>query len=211
MKKALFALLLLSSVTAAQDVHINGIVEPAGPGTVTCPYAFQIQDAGVFLDPASAVSLSGLAGQVVRLSGPLLLDPVCPQPVMLVTSVTPATATLDACGTPRPGCTIRFKIGPPTVSLNYLAASVGGPDFLDLGDPLGVLFLQPPPILLGQAGVGGTLDVPIPPVGLVGITVTVQGLHVEVGPVTGQAALTNPLGIEFFFGPACIDHTSCGF
>ena len=213
MNKALLALLLLApGATAAQDVHVNGIVEPTTTGTVTCgAYKYQVRDAGVLLNTSGPIDLATLAGQVVRLNGPLTLDPACPDPILTVTSVTPPTATLEACGTARPGCTIRFRIGPPTVSLNFLAAALGGPGFVDLGDPLGVLFLQPSFFVVGQTGTGGTLDVPIPPVGLIGSTVTVQGAHVEVGPLTGQAALSNPIGLDFVFGPPCIDPASCGF
>ena len=76
---------------------------------------------------------------------------------------------------------------------------------------LGVLFLTPPLFYLGAAGVAGTFDINIPPnAALIGSTITFQGYHLEVGPISGPAKLTQPLGLTVL-PPSllCFDPTSC--
>jgi hypothetical protein len=204
-----------ASLGAAQEIHLNAILESTavdptdGEIPPFCPFQpFVIAQTGILVDPG-ALDLSPYLGQVVHLAA---LDQTggCPSMILQATAVSDATATLEACGVPRPGCTMRFRVGPLATGQGFLAASLGEQGFLSLGEPLGVLFLGSPILLLGPTGPGGILDLTVPSISP-GVPIQVQGLHVEVGPVAGTAALSNPLQLELVFGPACIDPGGCGF
>jgi hypothetical protein len=105
---------------------------------------------------------------------------------------------------------MRLRVGPPTVSMNWLAFSLAPEGFASLG-ATGVLLLGNPLFVLGSTGPAGTFDVTLPPAGLIGTTIRVQGLHWEVGPVGPPPVLSNPLALNVVFGPACFDPSACGF
>lgn len=214
------SLLLLSTTTvaaslgAAQEIHLNGVIvstaaEPVdGEIPPFCPFQpFAIGDTGVLVSPG-VLDLTPYVGEIVHL---VASDQTggCPTKILHAIAVSDPTATLEACGVPRPGCDMRFRVGPPATGQGFLAASFGEQGFLSLGDPLGVLFLGAPILLLGPTGPGGVLDLTVPPSAPIGVAIQLQGLHVEAG--TGAAALSNPLRLELVFGPACIDPTGCGF
>jgi len=212
MRNALASLLLLTvpGVPAlAQGVHLNAVIEPAGAPTICPGHQYVVSSTGILLDDGG-LDLAPYVGDIVHLDT-LDVTGTCPARILQVTAITAPTATLEACGVPRPGCPMRFRVGPPTISQNLLAVSIGDQGFVNLGDPLGVLFLQSPIIVLGSAGPGGIFDVTVPALSPAGGSIQVQGLHVEVGPITGQIALSNPIALNLVFGPACIDPGSCGF
>jgi len=218
-----FPSLLLLSMTpfaaspgTAQEIHLNAALvstdaEPVdGEIPPFCPFQpFAIGETGILVSPG-ALDLSPYVGEIVHLAA---VDQTggCPTKIFLATAVSEPTATLEACGVPRPGCDMRFRVGPPATGQGFLAASFGEQGFLSLGDPLGVLFLGAPILLLGPTGPDGVLDLSVPPSAPIGVAIQLQGMHVEVGPGTGAAALSNPLQLELVFGPACIDPTGCGF
>jgi hypothetical protein len=211
------SLLLLSitpaaaSVGAAQElVDLNAVlVSTAVEGDIPpfCPFQpYAIAGTGVLVNPG-LLDLAPYVGQIVHLTA---TDQTggCPTKILMATAVSEATATLEACGVPRPGCPMRFRVGPTAAGQNFLAASLGEQEFVNLGAPLGVLFLGSPLVLLGSTGPGGVLELTVPSIAP-GVPIQLQGLHVEVGPTT--AALSNPLQLDLVFGPACVDPTSCGF
>lgn len=209
MKRVLFAFLLLAPAAAAQS-SFNGVVEKITTPTLCPGFQHQVSGTNTYLT-SSVLDLDALVGDVSRLTGTVTPPSVvCPNWIFDVTAADLPTATLESCGTPRPGCTMHFRIGPPTISLNSLFYSVTGPTFLDLGDPLGVAFLSPPYVLAGTATSGNDIVVPIPPGAPVGVTVQLQGHHLDVGPIQGPGSLTNPVSITFQpQGPLCVDPTAC--
>jgi hypothetical protein len=204
-----------ASVGAAQELHLNAVLESTVPSDPAdgdippfCPFQpFALAETGILISPGE-LDLSPYVGRIVHLAA---IDQTggCPGKILQVTAVSDATATLEACGVPRPGCDMRLRVGPPATGQGFLAASFGEQGFLNLGDPLGVLFLGAPILLLGPTGPGGVLDLTVPPGAPIGLPIQLQGLHVEAG--RGAAALSNPLQLELVFGPACIDPTGCGF
>jgi hypothetical protein len=209
MRNAFVCLLLLAAPALAQDVQLNGVIEPVEVPAICPGPEYVIASTGILLDDGG-VDLAPYVGDIVHLDA-LDVTGACSAKILQVTAVAPPTATLEACGVPRPGCPMRLRVGPQTISQNLLAASLGDQGFLHLGDPLGVLFLQSPIIVLGSAGPGGIFDVTVPMLSPLGASIQLQGLHIETGPITGQLALSNPIALQLVFGPACIDPGSCGF
>lgn len=209
MKRLLFGLLLLTPATFAQT-SFNGVVEKVTVPTLCPGLQYQVSGTNTFLR-STTVDLSSLADDVTRLTGNVTPPSVlCPNWVVDVTSVAPATSELEMCGTPRAGCPINFRIGPPTISFNSVYYSVTGPNFVPLGDPLGVVFLSPPWILAGTTTSGNDLLLQIPPSAPVGLNIQFQGHHLDVGPLIGPGSLTNPIQVTLLpTGPPCVDPTSC--
>lgn len=204
MKTFLAALLLLAPALGSQT-SFNAKIVPDPTGCPSTP--FRVDGVNVVLDD-SLVSLAPFAGQIVRLTGELLPS-ICNLPTFRVEAVGPATATLRSCGTPVPGCPMRFELGPPAISSNALYFSLTGEQFLPLRDPLGVSFLVAP----RRAGVvvaNPYLDLTIPPHVPVGTRVWLQSHHLSVGPVRPPGVLSNPLSFSILPGGVpCVDPTSC--
>ena len=209
MKRLLFGLLLLASPAFAQT-SFNGVVEKVTTPTLCPGLQYQVAGTNTFLR-STTVDLSALADDVTRITGTANAPSVvCPNWVVDVTSVAPATSSLEICGTARAGCPITFRMGPPTISFNSVYYSVSGSTFVPLGDPLGVVFLSPPWLLAGTTTSGNDLELLIPPSAPVGLNIQFQGHHLDVGPIIGPGSLTNPLLITLQpTGPLCVDPGSC--
>ena len=204
MKKLLVILLLAS--TAAAQTSFNAAIEKNTDPLCTLPW--KVAGVNVFLDD-SLVDLTPFEGKIVQVVGQDVVS-ICLMPTVLVQSVAPATATLQSCGTSRPGCPLGFRVGPPTISINTVAFSVAGQAYQPLGGPLGVLFLQAPITVLGSTGPAEDLIVDIPPTAPIGVDVFVQAHHLDVGPVFPPGSLSNPVTFKLLpSGPLCIDPTSC--
>ena len=212
LKRTLAALLLLASMplaAAAQTLSFNGVVEKITTVTICPGFQHRVQGTDTLLT-SSVLDLDGLVGKTVQLTGVDASGSVCTVPIFDVTAVGPATATLEACGTARPGCPITFRVGPPTISVGTLYYSLGGAGFLPVGDPLGVIFMDPPWIVAGQSFNGQDIELAIPPAAPVGLTIRMQAHHLDVGPVMPPGALTNPLTFTLLpQGPLCVDPSSC--
>ncbi len=167
-----------------------------------------VGDSNILLDD-SEVDLAPFVGQVVGLRGQQLLSVLCPNPILAVSSIETATSILDVCGTAQAGCPLSFRVGPPTISVNQVWASLGDPTFFPLDDSLGTLLLTPPFILVGSHGPGQSFSATLP--SLVGVPVTFQGYHLEVGPIVNAGSLSNPVRISIAppGGPFCLDPSSC--
>lgn len=201
------ALALLASAGSAQIVRFNALVEKVAPDPCT-GLEFQVESSDVLLQ-SGLVHLADSAGSIVLLKGPLQPPGACPSTSVFVEVAEPPTATLEVCGTAALGCPLRFRIGPPTVSVNMLALSTQPQGFLPLLDPLGVSFLTPPLIVVGSAGPGGILDVTVPSGAPVGIEVTFQALHQDVGPILGPGWVSNPIRRQIVVAFTCQDPTAC--
>lgn len=215
MRTGFLALLFLGSTAAtglAQDVQMNVRVQKVGGPALCSTYSFEAADVGIYLDD-SIVALDAFDDQVVRVTGTQVVDPLCPAPTVLVTNVMPPTAVLEACGTPRQGCSLRFRITPQTIAANTFAFSLEGLGFLNLGDPLGVLFLHPPHTVFASMGPDNVVEVVVPPGAPLGRTVYFQGHQIQIGPIKPPGTLTNPLAIAFLppSGIPCVDPGVCGF
>lgn len=113
-----------------------------------------------------------------------------------ITSATPATAFLETCGTPAPGCPVRFRVGPTGVIGVYALFASGAPGFLPIDSVLGTAFLSQPVTLIASGttfGATATVDVGIPPnASWIGTQLWFQGVRADVGPV-GPPEATNPV------------------
>ena len=208
---AALAIVLLPLVADADEVTFNGrvkIVRTVNP----CPsFQYEVEGMPVLLSSAT-IDLAQHVGNVVSITGEHQPPYVfCALSTIDVTAITPAPATLGSCGTPRPGCPMRFEVGPPTISINSLWASLGSEVFAALDPPLGALAISPPIVFLGTHGPAGFLEITLPnQLALVGVTLAVQGHHQDVGPIQGPGSLTNPLRFTLLpQGPLCIDPSSC--
>lgn len=213
MKTLLLSLasLALSAPLLAQGapVQMNARVVAIGAPAFCPSFQFRVEGSNVHLT-SSAVDLASLVGETVLLVGTDASSAGCPVPVVSVDAVLPAIATLESCGTAQPGCSLVFRAGPPTISVNTYLASIGDGGFFNLGSPLGVLLLNPPFIDLGSTGPAQNLEVQVPPGAPIGLPITVQAHHLSVGPVVPPGALSNPLRFTLLpQGPLCIDPTSC--
>ena len=119
-----------------------------------------------------------------------------------VLSATPASATLVSCGTPIPGCPVRFRVGPTGVIGQYFLFGAVDSAFVPLGPTLGTQLIELPGFFLGSGptfGDGSAVDVAIPnDLGLVGLDLWFQGGRFDIGPV-GPIELTN--AVCFTIGP----------
>jgi len=199
---------LFPAIASAQAVQMNGVIEPAGAPTICPGYQYVVAGTSVLLD-TSLFDVAPFVGDLVQIQGTDVTG-ACPAPIVRVTSVGLPTATLEACGTLGPGCTVRFRVGPPTISIQALAVSPGAPGFANLGAPIGVLTLGSPLIVLGSTGAAGVFDVRVPSSIAPGTPIWAQGYHQDVGPITGPGSLSNQLAL-LATGGFCVDPSSCGF
>lgn len=204
MRFLLAATLLLAAVPAQTRICVSGVVEDAGFTICMQGETHRLADTPVYLR-SNTINLASFLGQNVRVDG-IDIGLMCR--VLDVTAVTPAPATLELCGTPMPGCSIKFKVGPFGVGLWALAASFGSgflplgcspPDFLDgtwlLGSPAVTLVVAP------FSGPFGEFTWPLPnSPSLQGISLRFQGARQDTGPVQ----FTNVLPVLLVpFMPPC--------
>lgn len=209
MKRMATALFLLAAPAVAQSVQMNGRLEKINTVTLCPGYQYRVEGTSVLV--RSDLDLEPLVGETLLLRGSEVNDVTCVQQIIEVDSVDPPTATLDVCGTARPGCPLRFQVGPPTISIQALFASVGNPGFANLG-PSGIVTLGNGPIFfLGLSDSPlGIFDLPVPGSAPVGLPLNFQGFHQDVGPIQGPGSFSNPIRVILQpQGPLCVDPTSC--
>jgi hypothetical protein len=196
MWKALLPLLVLAPMAAAQpttppDVGITGVVNPV-TGSVICTDASHGLDCTKVTLTSSNIDLSLLQGQLVKLYGNQT-GAACP--LIDVTGVQAPPSTLEWCGSPTPGCVLKFKVCPGGLSEFWLFAALE-PGYLPLHPDKGTWLLGNPFFMIAQ-GFGGAacheLAVIVPPIPiLAGLDVWLQGARRDVGPV-GPITLTNAI------------------
>lgn len=197
-----------SALLAAQTICVSGVVQPV-PGPTICMQGETHYLAGtqVYLR-SSAVPLAQLVGQNVRLEG-LDVGLVCR--VIDVSAAAPASARLTYCGTPMPGCSLRFKVEPGAIGMYGLFGSLA-PAFVPLGcaPPSsidGTLLLDAPIHVFVVAffpGPSGDYVWAIPNIpSVAGTQVWFQGARQDIGPV-GPIEFTNAQRILIApFMPPC--------
>lgn len=207
MKPFLAAALLLAAVPAQTRICVSGVVVTSGFTICQQGETHRLADTSVYLR-SSTVNLNAFLGQNVRVDG-TDIGLLCR--VLDVTAATPAPATLELCGTPMPGCSIKFKVGPGAVGSYALAASFGSgilplgcspPDMLDgtwlLGSPAVTIVVAP------FSGPFGEYTWPLPNnPSLQGVSLRFQGARQDTAPV-GPAQFTNVLPVQLVpFMPPC--------
>lgn len=200
MWRNLIALSLLATLSSGQQpVRLNARIAKAD--ATPCGSPFQVDGTEVFLD-GGLVDLEPFVGEIILIEGVEQPLPGCPATNIAVASVAPPTATLTHCGTTAIGCPVRFLVGPPTVSANVLWVSAGPQIYANAGD-FGVWFLGLP-FAVVNPGPSGVTDLVIPTgPAVIGLTVTLQGFHQEIGPVVEPGALTNPIRFEIVVAGLC--------
>ncbi|HET6204454.1 MAG TPA: hypothetical protein VFI25_16815 [Planctomycetota bacterium] len=178
----------------AGPLVVTGIVQPV-PGPTICMQGGThfLECTQVFLK-SSVVNLTALVGQNVRLTGS---DVGITCHVIQVASAQPADPTLEWCGTPAPGCSVKLKVCPGAIGLALLLLSTG-PSFVPVSLPLNPtpeVVLVAPPLIPIPVAFGGTgcfdNTIPIPPdPALVGASFWLQGGRMDIGPA-GPFQLTN--------------------
>lgn len=209
MKRIATALFLLSAPALAQSLQMNGRIEKINTVTICPGYQYGVEGTSALVQ--SSLDLEALVGETFLLRGSEVNDVTCVGQIIEVDSVDPPTATLEACGTARPGCPLRFQVGPPTISFQALFASVGAPGFANLGAS-GVVTLGNGPIFfLGLSDSPlGIFDLQLPGSAPVGLPLNFQGFHQDVGPIQGPGSFSNPIQVILQpQGPLCVDPTSC--
>ncbi|MCI0585758.1 MAG: hypothetical protein L0323_02835 [Planctomycetes bacterium] len=207
---ALFATPSPAQSTIALDV--TGVVQPV-PGPTICMQGetHLLECAQVFLR-SNVVDLNALVGQNVRLTG---VDIGVTCTVIEVLAAAPANPTLEWCGTPAPGCAVKFKVCPGAIAFAALFVSTAPgffPVFLPLNGTPEAVLLSPPFIPIPPAlGTTGCFDstIPIPPdLSLVGADVWLQGARMDIGPagpmhLTNSVCLTIVPPLPFCAVPGC--------
>ena len=140
---------------------------------------------------SSTFDLTALEGQLLRF-GVVQRGVLCD--VYEVVEVGVATATLEWCGTPSPGCPVRLRVGPTGVIGAWSLWAAAGPAFFPLDEVTGSVLVQPPALFLGSGLTFGEeayfeASVPDDPA-LVGAPLWFQGTRHDIGPV-GPLELTN--------------------
>ena len=202
------ALALLAPVSPAQTttpVTVTGVVQ-ALPGPTICLQGetHRLECTSVFLK-SNLINLNALVGQNVRLTG---ADVGVTCHVIQVVSASPANPRLEWCGSPNPGCPVKFKVCPGGLGIAALFLA-NQPAYIPINPVTGTVLISvvPPPILVAQGFVGGgclEVTVPIPfDITLVGDQFWLQGLRMDIGPV-GPLQLTNSVCLTVTpFLPPC--------
>ena len=176
--------------TAQQDVTITGVVEPLGP-SICLDGTHQLECTSALLKSGDVnLNLDNFLGQNVRLTGKQ--SAACP--VITVESVNPfPPATLVRCGSPTPGCPIRFRVGTPAIG-QYILFISQSPNYLPVNPTIGTFLLGAPFFTLAMGNTGGfdsAVDIVIPnDPAVVGIEAWLQAARRDVGPV-GPWQLSN--------------------
>lgn len=187
----------LGSAASAQVVF-TGKIEPATLASIcqeethvlTCTGLLPGSPTGVLLK-SSSLDLDAYVGKVWKFTAfPRGVE--CP--VWDVVAVAAPTATLTFCGSPTPGCPVRFRVGPSGVLGVWALFVSGGPDFAPVSPTAGTILIAPPGLLFAAGYTTGdteTLDFTIPPdVSLTGASLWWQGVRRDIGPI-GPLELTN--------------------
>lgn len=197
MWKPLVSLSLLAAIAGAQpvpvpNVGVTGVVQPSGGPTICLTGTHRIECTPIILQ-SNSVDLTQYEGQLVKLLGNQT-GLTCPQ--INVTAVVTPPSTLLWCGSPTPGCPLKFKVCPGGISQYWLFLGLA-PGYKPL-DPGKGSWLLGNPFLLFASGSGGagpcnevTVTVPNIP-SIVGLDVWLQGARRNVGPV-GPITLTNAI------------------
>ncbi|MGH7149370.1 MAG: hypothetical protein ACREIU_01665 [Planctomycetota bacterium] len=177
-------------------VDVTGVVQPV-PGPTICMQGetHLLECTQVFLK-SNAVDLNALVGQNVRLTG---FDVGVTCNVVQVFAAAPANPTLEWCGTPAPGCSVKFKVCPGPIGLALLVVSTAPgflPVFLPLNPTPEAILVAPPfvpiPLAIGTTGCfDSTVAIP-PDLSLVGADFWLQGARMDIGPA-GPMHLSNPV------------------
>jgi len=199
MWKPILSLVLLVPLAGAQGgqpVGIAGIVRPvSGPGA--CGQATHTLECTKVTLRSSNIDLSLFEGQLVKLLG-TQTGAACP--LINVSGVQTAPSTLESCGSPTPGCTLKFKLCPGGLSEFWLYAALS-PGYFPLANPVKGTWLLGNQFLLVGMGTGGApcheLSFVVPPVPVIaGVQVGLQGARRDIGPV-GPITITNAICLTF--------------
>jgi hypothetical protein len=204
MNRTLTALALLLLALAApaqvtgpgQDVSVTGVVVPL-PGPIGCgPATHMLMCTQVFLYGDTAL-LQSLVGKNVRLLGTEASVSGASCHLVKVAGAEAPPVSLDWCGSPTPGCALRFVVCPGAIAQFWLFASPAE-GYHPLAPIKGTWLLGDPAFLLAT-GVGGgpchDFDVTVPPDPvLIGVTVHLQAARRDIGPA-GPIQLTNSICI----------------
>jgi len=209
--RPLTCLLVLVAAAVAQseppDVGITGVVIPT-PGPIGCGLSTHLLTCtDVFLYADDPAKLDAVVGHNVKLLGNEVPVPGVTCHLIKVSEVEePPPATLVACGSFVPGCTVKFVICPGGLSQFGLWVA------LDQGykpiTPLKGTWLLGEPFFLIALGFDGAachevvFDVPAMPI-LVDVPVWFQAARREIGPV-GPLQLTNVECVTLQPGGPCV-------
>jgi hypothetical protein len=191
MIRTFLATLILASAAFAQGgttpqlVGITGVVVPAGPTICNPGVQYKLDCTDVYLVDLSGVDIASLVGSNVQIVGKQLPSSTCI--ILDVISVTkPPDSSLEFCGTPALGCTIRMKVCPPGLSQFWLFAAVDNGYFPFLSTDKGTWLLGNPFITLTSGFMDlacAQIDIVIPPMPiLVGVDVWMQSARKQFGP-----------------------------
>lgn len=207
MKHLLSTLVLAAAAIAQTPVCVTGVVQPVGPTICMQGETHMLADTQIMLR-SQLVNLQQYVGQLVRVEGNDI-GLMCR--VLDVAAVAPAPATLESCGTPMPGCQMKFKVQPGAIGRYALVASLSPgfqpwgcspPDWID-----GSLLVGTPSVTLVVAMFPGpsgdyVWQIPNTP-SLAGVALWFQGARQDIGPV-GPVQLTNTLRVVLVpFMPPC--------
>ena len=203
----------LAPATVAQEAEFTGVIEPATLPSIcqeethflTCTGPKPFSPTGVLLK-SSTLDLDEFVGQNMKYTA-VLRGVTCP--IWDVTSATLPSATLVSCGSPVPGCTMRFRVGPTGVIGRYSLFLSFSPDFRPPPARISGTVLLGPPIHVFATGLtfGPTaaFDFTIPPsVSLTGLDIWLQGARQDIGPI-GPLEVTNAICFTILGpSPPCI-------
>ena len=184
----------LAPAQTAAPLVVTGVVQPVPGPTICMQGETHLLDCTQVFLRSNAIDLNALVGQNVRLTG---LDIGVTCTVIEVIASAPANPTLEWCGTPAPGCSVKFKLCPGMIAAAGLFVSTAPgflPIFLPLnGTPEAVLLSFPVTPIPVAPSPSGCFDVtvPIPPLlSLVGAAFWLQGARMDIGPA-GPMQLSN--------------------
>ncbi|HEX6812856.1 MAG TPA: hypothetical protein VF384_14615 [Planctomycetota bacterium] len=207
--KTILAMASFAAFAATQSqVCVSGVVQPVTSPTICMQgETHYLAGTSLFLR-STVVPLAQFVGQNVRVQGPDI-GLVCR--VLDVTAIFPAPARLESCGTPMPGCSMRFKLTPGAIGQYGLFGSLG-PGFAPLG-------CAPPDVFDGSLLLGWPLHTfvialftgpagdyvwPLPNTPAIqGVQVWMQGARQDIGPI-GPIQFTNLVRFTIVpFMPPC--------
>ncbi|QDU85421.1 hypothetical protein Pla163_25500 [Planctomycetes bacterium Pla163] len=159
---------------------------------IRCTGPFPGQEAGSVLVKSTTLDLDQFIGVPMRFTC-VAAGVTCL--IYDITDATPATSYLTWCGTPAPGCPVRFRVGPTGVLGVYALFVSAAPGFVPLDPITGTAFLSQPVILVASGttfGATAAVDLAIPSdPSWVGTRLWFQGVRADVGPV-GPLEATDP-------------------
>jgi hypothetical protein len=159
---------------------------------IRCTGPFPGQEAGSVLVKSSTLNLDPFIGVPMRFTC-VAAGVTCL--IYDITDAAPATSFLTWCGTPAPGCPVRFRVGPTGVLGVYALFVSAAPGFVPLDPITGTAFLSQPVILIASGatlGATAAVDLAIPSdPSWVGTRLWFQGVRADVGPVSPLEA-TDP-------------------